>query len=308
VRVEDDMSANELAGRSALVTGAAGFIGANLCLALKAAGARVIATSRTPPAGDGWRKLDLADQHAVEALATEVRPDFVFHLAAYVTGARELEHVLPALQANCVNAVNVMAAAAKLPRVRVVLANSLEEPTEEEAGAAPVSPYAAAKLASTGYARMFHALYGLHVVPARIGMVYGPRQSDMVKLVPYTIRCLIEGERPSFSSGVRLCDWVYVEDVADALIAAALSDKASGETVDVATGAMTSVGDVVREIHALMGASEPKFGDAGDRPLERTYRTDVARTGALTGWRARVGVHEGLRLTVDWYRTALAKS
>jgi UDP-glucose 4-epimerase len=302
------MSANELAGRSALVTGAAGFIGANLCLALKAAGARVIATSRTPPAGDGWRKLDLTDQNAVEALVTEVRPNFIFHLAAYVTGARELEHVLPALQANCVNAVNVMAAAAKLPGVRVVLANSLEEPTAEEAGAAPVSPYAAAKLASTGYARMFHALYRLRVVPARIGMVYGPRQSDMIKLVPYTIRCLIEGEAPRFSSGVRLCDWVYVEDVADALIAAALSDRASGETVDVATGAMTSVGDVVREIHALMGAPEPKFGDAGDRPLERVYRTNVARTEALTGWRARVNVREGLRRTVDWYRTALAKS
>jgi nucleoside-diphosphate-sugar epimerase len=53
---------------------------------------------------------------------------------------------------------------------------------------------------------------------------------------------------------------------------------------------------VVREIHALMGAPEPKFGDAGDRPL------------ALTGWRARVDVREGLRRTVDWYRTALAKS
>ena len=195
-----------------------------------------------------------------------------------------------------------------LPSVRVVLANSLEEPTEEEAGAAPVSPYAAAKLASTGYARMFHALYGLHVVPARIGMVYGPRQSDMVKLVPYTIRCLIEGEIPRFSSGVRLCDWIYVEDVADALIATALSDQAAGEVVDVATGTMTSVGDVVREIHALMDAPAPKFGDAGDRPLERTYRTDVARTRSLTGWRAAIDVREGLRRTVEWYRKELAKS
>ena len=82
------MSANKLAGRSALVTGAAGFIGANLCLALKTAGARVIATSRNPPAGDDWRKLDLADAGAVDALTAEVRPDFVFHLAAYVIGAR----------------------------------------------------------------------------------------------------------------------------------------------------------------------------------------------------------------------------
>ncbi len=68
-----------------------------------------------------------------------------------------------------------------------MLASAIEEPTAEEAGAAPVSPYAAAKLASTGYARVFHALYGLHVVPARIGMVYAQRQSDVIKLVPHPL-------------------------------------------------------------------------------------------------------------------------
>ncbi len=304
------MAAHALAERCVLVTGAAGFIGANLCIALKAAGARVFATSRRPPPADEgshWRQLDLADPAAVASALQDIRPDLVFHLAAHVTGARELAHVLPALHANCVNAVHVMAAAAALPGVRVVLANSLEEPTAEEADAPPVSPYAAAKLASTAYARMFHALYDLHVVPARIGMVYGPRQRDMIKLAPYAIRCLIEGDTPRYSSGVRLCDWIYVEDVVEALIAAALSDRAAGQIVDVATGKMTSVGDVVREIHDLLGAPAPRFGEVGDRPLERSYRPDVERTYALTGWRARTDIREGLRRTVDWYRAELAK-
>lgn len=300
----------ELAGCRVLVTGGAGFIGANLCSALHTAGAQVTATSRRPAPPQApnvdWRIADLTAIDNVTELLKATRPDFVFHLAAHVTGARDLAHVLPALQANCVNAVNLMTAAADLGGVRMVLSNSLEEPTKDEADAPPVSPYAAAKLASTSYARMFHALYGLHVVPARIGMVYGPRQTDFAKLVPYTIRCILTGERPRLGSGVRLCDWVYVDDVVDAIIAAALSDRAAGHVVDVASGRMTSVGDVVREIHAIMGAPAPCFGNLADRPLERTYRPNPDQAFALTGWRARVELREGLRRTVDWYRAALA--
>ncbi len=135
------MGLSELAGRDVLVTGGTGFIGANLCAALSGAGARVTATSRQAQAeapGITWRVADLARPENAAALIEESRPEFVFHLAGYVTGGRDLEHVLPALEANCVAAVNLMTAAAARPGVRVVLANSLEEPSEEEAGAPPV--------------------------------------------------------------------------------------------------------------------------------------------------------------------------
>jgi len=300
------MTASKMMGSRVLVTGAAGFIGAVLCAVLVAAGAHVTGTSRRARQDDAtitWRSADFARPAEVKALIDEARPDFIFHLAAHVTGARDLAHVLPALQANCAAAVTLMTAAAERGGVRVVLANSLEEPTDFQSP--PHSPYAAAKLASTAYARMFHALYGLHVVPARIAMGYGPRQKDFTKLVPYAIRCLLNGETPRYSSGVRRCDWIYGDDIADGLIAAALSEQAAGEVVDIGSGRVHSVGDVVQTLHALMGAPPPRLGDTPDRAMERKYAPDLERTFALTGWRAKVDVKEGLRRTVDWHRTRM---
>jgi UDP-glucose 4-epimerase len=270
----------------------------------------VTAVSRRPVAQQGsgvsWRVGDLTAAEASAALLQETRPEFIFHMAGYVTGARGLEHVLPALEANCVMAVNLMVAATALPGARVVLANSLEEPAPGEAGQAPVSPYAAAKLASTAYARMFHSLYGLHATPARISMGYGPRQMDFRKLVPYAVRCALTGETPRFSSGTRICDWIYADDIVEGLVAAALSEQAAGEIVDIASGEMTSVGDVVRQIFNVVGAAAPKLGAEPDRPLERLRLPDVERAFALTGWRAKVRIEEGLRRTLDWYRAELA--
>jgi UDP-glucose 4-epimerase len=239
-------------------------------------------------------------------LLLDARPEFIFHLAGYVTGARGIEHVLPALEANCVMAVNLMVAAAALPGVRVVLANSLEEPAPTEADAPPVSPYAAAKLASTAYARMLHSLYGLHATPVRIAMGYGPRQMDFRKLVPYAVRCALTGEAARFSSGARVCDWIYADDIVDGMVAAALSERAAGEVVDLASGRMASVADVVSQIFAIAGAPLPAFGAEPDRALERLREPDVGRAFALTGWRAKIGLEEGLRRTVDWYRAELA--
>jgi len=305
------MALDELAGRSVLVTGGSGFIGANLCTALADAGARVTAVSRRPPAreapGVSWRTLDLTETGALKALLEDTSPEFIFHLAGYVTGARGIEHVLPALEANCTMAVNLMVAAAALPGVRVVLANSLEEPSPDETDAPPVSPYAAAKLASTAYARMFHSLYGLHATPVRISMGYGPRQMDYRKLVPYAVGCALTGEAPRFSSGARVCDWIYADDIVEGLVATALSDRAAGEVVDIASGKMASVADVVRRVFDVAGAPPPAFGAEPDRPLERLRMPDVERAFALTGWRAQFDLDQGVRRTVDWYRAAMAE-
>jgi nucleoside-diphosphate-sugar epimerase len=91
-------------------------------------------------------------------------------------------------------------------------------------------------------------------------------------------------------------------------VAAALSDRAAGEIVDIASGEMASVADVVRVIYAAVGAPPPSFGAQPDRPLERLRAPDVERAAALTGWRAGIDLTEGIRRTVDWYRAELAGS
>lgn len=293
-------------GQTVLVTGARGFIGSHLCRTLTEAGATVYALARGPrpaEAGPGqWLQGDLADLGSVRRLYASARPDTVFHLAGYVTGARELQHVLPAFSGNLLTTVNLLTVATDLGARRIVLAGSMEEPAEE--GDPPSSPYAAAKWAAGGYARMFFALYQTPVVVARLFMTYGPGQEDRRKLIPYVTTTLLEGEAPRLSSGRREVDWIYVSDVVEGLLAVAAVPHLEGAAVDLGSGALVPIRTVVRKLVALVGAPvEPLFGALPERPLERVRAAERAATEARLGWKPVVDLDEGLRRTVEWYRS-----
>jgi nucleoside-diphosphate-sugar epimerase len=293
-----------LAGRKALVTGASGFIGSRLCQRLVRERAEVHGVSRSQRTSSviQWWSADVCDTESLLALVREVKPDFIFHLASHVSGSRGLDAVLPTFRANLLSSVNVLLAAADVDCGRVVLAGSLEEPGSEEGQPVPVSPYAAAKSAAGTYGRMFQNLYDVPVVTLRIFMVYGPGQRDVTKLVPYVITSLLRGEAPALSSGARPVDWIYVDDVVDALIASATADAVLGETVDVGSGVLTPIRAVVEGIVDLIKPSvEPRFGALPDRPNERIRVADVERTQALLGWVPGTPLEQGLSATVDWY-------
>jgi UDP-glucose 4-epimerase len=297
-----DISA--VAAATVLVTGGAGFIGSRLCELLRASAWVVHSASRRPrgavSAHRHW-EIDLTDAEATSDLVRAVKPDYVFHLASHVWGAPDLKHVLPTFRSNLQTTVNLLTAATEVGCERMVVTGSLVEP-EPGTERIPSSPYAAAKWASSDYSRMFHALYGLPVVIARVFMVYGPAQQDETKLVPYTIRSLARGEAPEITSGRRQIDWVYVDDVVDGLIALALASGVEGDTVDLGSGSLITTADLVEMICSLMkSAVRPRFGALADRPLEPVRVARVADTTALTGWTPRVSLEQGLARTIDWY-------
>ena len=291
----------------ALVTGASGFIGGRLCQRLLAEGAEVHAISRRPQENEAvhWWQSDLGDADSVASTLDRIQPDVVYHLAGYVSGSRTIDAVLPSLRDNLVSAVNVLVAAAGLG-CSVILAGSQEEPEPAVEDPVPASPYAAAKLAVGSFARMLHALHGLQVVNLRIFMVYGPGQHDRTKLVPYVITSLLRGEQPKLSSGTRPVDWVYVDDVVDAFIAASMRNELAGESLDVGTGKLVTIRAIVERIVETVGTEVgPDFGALPERPLEIVRVADAERTKSLLGWQARTTLTEGLRSTVDWYSAEL---
>ncbi len=307
--------------KRALVTGARGFIGTALCRRLIASGVEVHAVSRNPPisAQDWWRSAagdmshsvpstmpqwwtaDLVELEAARRLVRSIRPDTTFHLASLATGTRNLEMVLPILRNNLLAALNLLIATAENSIDRIVLAGSFEEP--DDLLSAPCSPYAAAKWSASGYARMFYALYQVPVVVAKIFMVYGPGQSDHTKLIPYVILSLLRGEAPKLSSGVRLIDWIYVDDVVDGLIGCGRIPGINGRTVELGSGEMHSIREIVQQLSELVACSvEPQFGALPDRQLEQVKKANITNSYKLTGWRPSTSLQAGLGRTVGWYK------
>ena len=296
-------------GRRILITGAAGFVGRRLATELVAAGHEIHGTLRPgghgdAPAGVEIHVVDLADADAVHRLVRTVRPEWAFHLAARVTGDRQLDHAASLLLGTLAPTVHVLDALARAGCERLVIAGSMEEPGRGEAAtAAPGSPYAAAKWAASSVARLYHALYGLPVAIARLFMVYGPGQRDTTKVIPFVITSLLRGERPPLSTGARAVDWIHVDDVVRGLTAAAACAGLEGRTVELGSGDLVTIREVVERIVRLMGATvSPRWGALPDRPLERPVAAAVAETRALLGWAPQVTLDDGLADTIEWYR------
>ena len=312
-RYDQSAPGRELAGLLVLLTGARGFIGSHLTRCLIAAGAEVHALIRPhdpiPALELGsaarrrvtWHRCDLADPDAVLATTLDVGPEVVFHLASRVQGHRDLALVLPMLEDNTRAAVNVMTAARRAEVERVVLAGSVEEP--HGADEVPCSPYAAAKAATTGYARLFADQWDLPVTVLRLAMVYGPGQTDPRKLLPHVTTNLLDGRVPRLGSGSRPIDWVYIDDVCDAFLTAASRPHPAGLVADIGSGVGTTVAATVELLAEIAGHQRDLgLGQIEDR------RNDVARIADLTaaaqvlGWCPRTSLYDGLARTLEWHR------
>jgi UDP-glucose 4-epimerase len=304
-----------------LVTGGAGFIGSNLVDTLLAQGDEVtvvddLSTGRRGnlddalAAGATLVEQDIRDAASVTAAVAEARPQTVFHLAAQIDVRRSVED--PAFDASInVGGTAILLEAARRAGVgRFVFISTggaiygegdgKELPLGEDAAVEPLSPYGQSKFAAEGYVRMYERLYGLSGISLRLGNVYGPRQDPLGEAGVIAIFCgrLRAGQAPTvFGDGTQTRDYIYVGDVVAAILAAAGSE-ASGE-LNVGTGVESSVLDLAQRLRALSGEDgfEPEF--APERPGEvQRISIDPARAGDVLGWRAGVGLEDGLRRTL----------
>jgi UDP-glucose 4-epimerase len=286
------------------VTGAAGFLGSNLCRALQLAGARVYGLTRGSfPNSDGqleWVQADCANADELRSVLASVRPQVIYHLTGHGVGSPDLAAVLPTLRNDLVTCVNMLALATEVGFERMVLAASLEEPTRSEES--PATPYAAAKWCCSTYARMFNRVYHSPVTLVRPYMTYGPGQRPH-KVIPSIILSTLRGQGPELGSGSRPVDWVYVDDVVEGMIAAAEIPGVEGATIDLGSGATVTIREVAERIVAMMGGRfEPRFRVQPHRPSEIIRIADTATARDSLGWVSRTSLEEGLRKTIQWYR------
>ena len=301
---------NSLVGKRVLVTGAAGFIGHHLCAALIDLGANVSALSRSTR-DDGFinqvsfQRVDLRNQKSTEITIRNIHPDIIFHLAGLVDTKQQLNLVIPTFKNNLAGSIHLFLALAQTGCERIVVAGSSEEPDVSRFGSSPNSPYSAAKDALTSYARMFEKVFSLPVVVARPYMTYGPHQRTQ-KIIPYTITSLLKTIAPHISSGRRICDLIYIQDLIMGLILTGLKPGIKGAVVDLGTGIGTTLHDTVMLIKERIDTPvSPIFGALPDRLYEYPQVADIATTTDLIGFRPAWSLNQGLESTIAWYRSQI---
>lgn len=286
-------AAERLRGRRVLVTGATGFLGSHQVRALRGV-AEVHAVSRRETPGVE-HAADLADRDAVLALLEAVRPDCAIHLAGFASSRQGIENFHPSVTCDLLTTVHMLEACHAAGCGRLVITGSLEEPDE---GAVAASPYGASKHAAAQYAELCHRLYELPVMTARLFMAYGPGQRAS-KLIPQMIETLARGRAFEVRSVGRLVDWVYVDDVIEALTLCAAHPGIEGRTLDVGSGSLTSIGELAARIAREMGREDLlRFGPA-DRLDERVAPADIEETRRAIGWAPKVLLEIGLRRTIE---------
>lgn len=289
-------------GRRVIVTGAAGFLGLAVSTRLCDLGAVVTGTSRQVRAGrHAWVCSTLSSAHDIDDLLSATPADVVLHLGGHVSAIPREEHVAPTFDSLLVSSLALLRAVQDGRLGRLVLVGSTEEPPP---GASPASPYGAAKAAMSSYARLY-AGWGADVVTVRPAMVFGHGQAAD-KLLPYVARSVLQGVAPQLTSGSRLADWVYVNDVVDGMVLAAQRAPAGSE-LDLGSGVLTPTRVVVETLLSALGTRvQPTWGALPDRPGEPSRAAATDETERLIGWRARCSLDEGLQRSAAQWRAELS--
>jgi UDP-glucose 4-epimerase len=172
---------------------------------------------------------------------------------------------------------------------------------------APISPYAAAKLAGEAYCLAFAATYGLQTVVLRYFNVFGPRQDpngEYSAVIPKFVAAMLAGKRPTiFGDGRQSRDFVYVADVVAANLAAATSPAAVGRVFNIATGRQYSLLQVIESINGALGTKvEPVFAPARAGDVKESV-ADISAAREALRYEPQVDFDEGLWRSIDYYRS-----
>jgi len=309
-----------------LVTGGAGFIGSSIARALLDRGDRV----RVLDDFSSGKRENLAgviEHTRLEVIEGDVRDaallarvlegvELVFHEAAIPSVQRSVEDPLPTNEVNVTGTLHLLLAARRAGVRRVVYAASSSAygdsptlPKREDMATAPMSPYAVAKLAGEHYCRTFFDVFGLETVSLRYFNVFGPRQdptSLYSAVIPLFITAALRRKPVTiYGDGEQSRDFCFIDNVIEANFRAAQAPAAqvSGGVFNIACGVATDLNQVVALIGDILGRKVEPVHEAERAGDIKHSLADIGQARERLGYTAAVSFAEGLRRTLDWYRT-----
>lgn len=299
-----------------LVLGASGFVGANLMNTLCQTRSDVYGTTSRSPAwrlehlrADRVRVVDLLVDANLDALLDEVRPRTVFHCVAYGAYSFETDSEL-IYRTNFHFVTRLLARLESRSIAAFVHAGSSSEygdnaaAPKESAPTSPNSDYAVSKVATANLLHYYGKRKRMPCANLRLYSVYGPLE-DASRLIPSVVRHGLEQQYPPFVSPAISRDFVYVDDVTEAFIDAAvnLDPDLYGESFNIGTGRKTSIGDVAAVARDLFAIdAQPSFTMPERSWDVRDWYAHVEKAQSGLGWEPRTEFRDGLQRTAEWYR------
>jgi nucleoside-diphosphate-sugar epimerase len=307
-----------------VVTGGAGFIGSHIAAALLERGARIrvidnLSTGYAENLAEIGGEIDfinvsITDSKALNRALENV--ELVFHEAAIPSVPRSVNNPAETHDASVNGTFSLLLAARDRKVRRLVYAASSsaygdqpESPKRESMRPDPLSPYAVAKLVGEYYCQVFSRTYELETVSLRYFNVFGPRQdpgSQYSGVISRFLLALNRGESPViYGDGEQSRDFTYVSNVVDANLRAAESREAVGKVINVANGESVTLNELLASMQKLTWRTDiqakyepPRVGDIRDS------LADLTLAKSLLGYTPIVGLEEGLRKTIDWWKTS----
>lgn len=292
------------------MSGATGFIGRHLVANLLDRGSTLYLLSRHQSPADQPHFLvssdrleqfeiiygDIRNFNLMARAIRDAQPDLVIHLAAAGVSNR-LMSAYEGIRQNVTGTVNLLRACydnrlLSKPPSRVLVART---PHEKH----PTTMYAASKAAAWNFCESYARSFGWPIIGAMYFQVYGPGQPDHL-LIQGAIKAALEGQDYPITSGSQIRDWIYIDDAIEATASALVKSLNPGTSLEIGTGAGTTVGEVVQAIYGLVNrAGQPLVGALPDRPGEISrIVADADATFEALAWRAKTNLNSGLERTI----------
>jgi len=324
---------NLFTNKNVLVTGGLGFIGSTLTHKLISQGANITIIDNMNPLYGGNMfnisgiedkiNLILDDVQNIEVIKPLIeKSDYIFHLAAQVSYIDSLNIPFEDMDINARSTLNILELCRKYnPSVRIIFSSSRmvygkveQSLVTEHSDTNPLSLYGIHKLTSEKYLLMYFKDFGIPCTILRITNPYGPRQQikhNKYSLVGWFVRQAMEGKTIKiYGDGRQLRDYIFIEDIVDAMVLTAANQKAIGEIVNIGSGTSTRFCDMVRSVISIVKNGQLEF-----IPWPENYEkietgdvsVDISKLHQITLWRPKFSIQEGIRLTHEYYKKNLER-
>lgn len=301
-------------GKTVLITGMQGFVGSHLAKALEKKGATVWGISRTVKKGN-ILKANIIEYSKIDEIIKKKKIAICFHLAAESIVESGQEDPYQTLKINTLGTLNILECARKNNLEKVIIASTVHVygdnplPFKEEYTPRPTRPYETSKTCLDLIAQSYIETFDLPVLISRFCNIYGPGDKNFNRLIPKTIKSVLNNDRPLMWGGKSLRDYLYIDDVISAYLKLAeVSTPSVGKNriFNFGTGDHYTVEQVIKKIIQLSGkdVTIKRITEGRSNEILRQY-VSSAKAERVLNWTPKVSFEQGLSKTILWYRKNL---